>query len=412
MFIKRIFLGAAPQLCFGFLLTFSSSIGQTFFISLFAGEIRNELNLSHGMFGTFYSAATLTSALVFLWFGKFTDQFNLILLGFIAFVALSLFSFMLANANTLFLLFLSVLGLRFFGQGLLGHVAITAMACWFSKKRGQAISFAALGYSLGEAILPILVAFFFTLLTWREMWFAVCLCIILIFLPLLYWLGKCIKSQSVVNSKNYFIEKKDTSYVSWTRAQVLKDLRFYQIIPGLLASPFIITGVLFHQVHLVETKSWSLKMFASCYPLYAFSAAGIILAAGWVVDRLSAVYLLRFYLLPLGFGLILLATTDKTYIAPIFMLLAGGTAGAATIVMGALWVELYGTDYLGSIRSMGFAIMVISTSIAPGLIGLLMDIGVTLETQFFILAIYIFICSLIFIIIMPSLLAKNPPSAS
>jgi MFS family permease len=400
MFIKRIFLGATPQLCFGFLLTFSSSIGQTFFISLFAGEIRSELNLSHGMFGTFYSAATLTSALVFLWFGKFTDQFNLILLGLIACVALSSFSLMLANTNTLFLLFLSLLGLRFFGQGLLGHVAVTAMACWFSKKRGQALSFAAL------------VAFFFTLLTWREIWFAVCLCIILIFLPVLYWLGKCIKSRSVDNSKNNLIEKKDTSYVSWTRAQVIKDFRFYQIIPGLLASPFIITGVLFHQVHLIETKSWSLKMFASCYPLYALSAAGIMLAAGWIVDRLSAVYLLRFYLLPLGLGLILLATTDKTYIAPIFMLLAGGTAGAATIVMGALWVELYGTNYLGSIRSMCFAIMVISTSIAPGLMGLLLDIGVTLETQLFILAIYIFICTVIFIIIMPSLLAKHPPSAS
>jgi MFS family permease len=319
---------------------------------------------------------------------------------------------MLANTNTLFLLFLSLLGLRFFGQGLLGHVAVTAMACWFSKKRGQALSFAALGFSLGEAVLPILVAFFFTLLTWREIWFAVCLCIILIFLPVFYWLGKCIKSRSVDNSKNNSIEKKDTSYVSWTRAQVIKDFRFYQIIPGLLASPFIITGVLFHQVHLIETKSWSLKMFASCYPLYALSAAGIMLAAGWIVDRLSAVYLLRFYLLPLGLGLILLATTDKIYIAPIFMLLAGGTAGAATIVMGALWVELYGTDYLGSIRSMCFAIMVISTSIAPGLIGLLLDIGVTLETQLFILAIYIFICTVIFIIIMPSLLAKHPPSAS
>ena len=412
MFIKRIFLGNASQLCFGFLLTFSSSIGQTFFISLFAGEIRSELNLSHGMFGTFYSAATLTSAVFFLWFGKFTDQFDLTLLGLIAFIALSLFSLMLANTNTLFLLFLSLFGLRFFGQGLLGHLAITAMACWFSKKRGQALSIAALGYSLGEAVLPMLVAFFFTLLTWREIWFAVFLCIILVFLPTLYWFGKCIKSRSVDNSKNNSIEKKDTSYVSWTRTQVLKDFRFYQIIPGLLASPFIITGVLFHQVHLVETKSWSLKMFASCYPLYAFGATGIMLATGWIVDRLSAVYLLRFYLLPLGLGLILLATTDKTYIAPIFMLLAGGTAGATTIVMGALWVELYGTDYLGSIRSMCFAIMVISTSIAPGLIGLLMDIGVTLETQLFILAIYIFICSVIFIIITPSLLAKDPPSVS
>jgi len=409
MFIKRIFLGATPELIFGFLLTFSSSIGQTFFISLFAGEIKSELNLSHGIFGTLYSAATLTSALVFLWFGKFTDQFNLILLGLIAFIALSLFSLMLANTNTLFLLFFSLLGLRFFGQGLLGHIAITAMACWFSKKRGQALSFAALGYSFGEALLPMLIAFFFTLLTWREIWFAVFLCSILIFLPVLYWLGKCIKYRTVHNFKNDSRDKQDTSYVSWNRTQVLKDFRFYQIIPGLLASPFIITGVLFHQVHLVETKSWSLKMFASCYPLYALSATGFMLAAGRIVDRLGAIYLLRFYLLPLGLGLILLATTDKTYIAPIFMLLAGGSAGAATIVMGALWVELYGTDYLGSIRSMCFAIMVISTSIAPGLIGLLLDTGVTLEKQLYILAIYIFICSLIFIIITPSLLAKRDP---
>ena len=114
MIIKRIFLGTAPQLCFGFLLTFSSSIGQTFFISFFAGEIKSELNLSHGMFGTFYSAATLTSAIVFLWFGKFTDQFDLSLFGLIAFIALGLFSLMLANINTLFLLFLSLLSHKFF----------------------------------------------------------------------------------------------------------------------------------------------------------------------------------------------------------------------------------------------------------------------------------------------------------
>ena len=413
MSIKRIFLGTAPQLCFGFLLTFSSSIGQTFFISLFAGEIRSEFNLSHGMFGTLYSAATFISAIVFLWLGKFTDQFDLSLFGLIAFIALGLISLMFANINTLFLLFLSLFGLRFFGQGLLSHIAITAMASWFSKKRGQALSFAALGYSLGEAILPILVAFFFTLLTWREIWFTIFLCIILIFLPVLYWLSKFIKSRSLDNFKNNSIKKKNILYVSWNRTQVLKDFRFYQIIPGLLASPFIITGVLFHQIHLVETKSWSLKMFASCYPLYAFSAMVIMFAAGWIVDRLSAVHLLRFYLLPLGLGLIILASTDKTYAAPIFMILAGGTAGITTIVMGALWAELYGTEYLGSIRSMCFGIMVISTSIAPGLIGLLIDIGVTLETQLFILGIYIFICSLIFISITPSLLAKRtPPSAS
>ena len=65
MFIKRIQLATTPELSLGVLLVFSSNIGQTFFISLFSGEIRNEFNLSHGMFGIFYSVATLTSAVVF-----------------------------------------------------------------------------------------------------------------------------------------------------------------------------------------------------------------------------------------------------------------------------------------------------------------------------------------------------------
>ena len=83
MFIKRILLATIPELSLGVLLVFSSNIGQTFFISLFSGEIRNEFNLSHGMFGIFYSVATLTSAVVFFWLGKLTDQFNLTLLGLI-----------------------------------------------------------------------------------------------------------------------------------------------------------------------------------------------------------------------------------------------------------------------------------------------------------------------------------------
>ena len=72
------------------------------------------------------------------------------------------------------------------------------------------------------------------------------------------------------------------------------------LLPGLLAPPFIITGVLFHQVHLVETKSWSLSEFAACYPLYAVSATIMSLMVGWMVDRFGAVHLLQFYLLPLA----------------------------------------------------------------------------------------------------------------
>ncbi len=411
MFIKRTLLSATPGLSLGVFLIFSSSIGQTFFISLFSGEIRNEFNLSHGMFGIFYSTATLISAIVFFWLGKLTDEFNLTFLGLVTLGVLSGFSFLISSAETLLILFLSLLGLRLFGQSMVSHIAVTAMSRWFSKKRGRALSIALLGHPIGEAILPFLITFFLLQFTWREIWMGIGISIIIIFLPLVYWLGRHLKAQRLNSSNNNLPESKKILNVSWNRSQVLKDLRFYQIIPGLLASPFIVTGVFFHQIHLIETKSWSIKLLATSYPFFALSVTGVTFMAGWVVDRFSTVHLLRFFLLPLAFGLLLIAGTDKTYAAPIFMILIGASTGAATVVISALWVELYGIDYLGSIRSMCFSMVVLSTSISPALIGLLLDMGVTLEFQFIIFAIYIFFCSISFAILTPNLLInRSPPS--
>ncbi len=411
MFIKRILLATTPELSLGLFLIFSSSVGQTFFISLFSGEIRNAFNLSHGMFGILYSVATLTSAILFFWLGKLTDQLNLTVLGLITLGILSGFSFLLSSAETLLILFLSLLGLRLFGQSMISHIAVTAMARWFSKKRGRALSVALMGHPIGEALLPSLITFFLFQYTWREIWIGIGTCIIIIFLPLVYWLGRYIKLNKHDSYNSKQTKSKKNLIVSWNRSQVLKDLRFYQVLPGLLASPFIVTGVFFHQIHLIETKSWSITLLASSYPFFALSVIGVTFGAGWIIDRFGTVHLLRFFLLPLAFGLLLIVATDKAFAIPIFMILMGASAGSATIVISTLWVELYGINYLGSIRSMFFSMVVLATSISPALIGLLLDTGVTLEIQFIIFVIYIFICSIIFAILTPNLLiARSPPS--
>ena len=56
-------------LLFGMAMAFCSSLGQTFFISLFSAEIRGELGLSHGAFGTYYAIGTTASAVSLLWLG-------------------------------------------------------------------------------------------------------------------------------------------------------------------------------------------------------------------------------------------------------------------------------------------------------------------------------------------------------
>ena len=68
-------------LAFGFALTFFSSFGQTFFISIFAGEIRQAFDLSHGEWGGIYTLGTAASALVMIWAGGLTDRFRGLLSG-------------------------------------------------------------------------------------------------------------------------------------------------------------------------------------------------------------------------------------------------------------------------------------------------------------------------------------------
>ena len=64
-------------LLFGFLMSFWSSPGQTFLISLFSGELRAELGLSDGEFAGIYSLATLLSACVMIWSGALVDHIDL-----------------------------------------------------------------------------------------------------------------------------------------------------------------------------------------------------------------------------------------------------------------------------------------------------------------------------------------------
>ena len=75
-FIKnKAWLGA------GALLTLSSSYGQTFFISLFADQIMNDFNLTHGQWGGIYAISTTLSAIVMVWAGALTDKYKARYLG-------------------------------------------------------------------------------------------------------------------------------------------------------------------------------------------------------------------------------------------------------------------------------------------------------------------------------------------
>lgn len=396
-------------LAFGLLLTFSSSIGQTYFIALFAGTLRADLGLSHGAFGGLYTLATLASAITLVWLGKSADRIDPALLAALTLAALAGSALLLAGAESALWLGLGLFGLRLFGQGMSSHLAVTLTARWFVRERGRALGLAFLGYPAGEAVLPMLMALLLSQFTWRWIWIGIAIAVASIAVPVMLWLGPGLRRHGLSRIPAQMPPAECAQDRSWTRAEVLRDARFYGLLPGLLAAPFVITGVLFHQVHLVEIKDWRLSSFAACYPLYAASATVVALACGWLIDRHGAIRLLPFFLLPLAAGLALLGIGDSIATAAVFMALMGATAGGATILFGAVWAELYGTAHLGAIRALAVALQLLGTALAPATLGWLIDRGVDLNRQATLLSLLVCGCALGLALLLPSLLHDRAP---
>ena len=407
---------AGPTLALGLLLTFGSSVGQTYFIGLFAGAVREDLGLSHAGFGGLYTLATAASAALLLWLGKAADRYEPAPLATAVMLLLAVAALGMARADSIWLLVLALVGLRFLGQGMLGHIAVTMLARRFAAGRGRALGIAMLGYPIGEALLPLLVALALAAFGWRAIWLGTAL-VMLLLIPLVLRLEQVMR-RTPQGQRAVAGTAAGPQAAGWSRLQVLRDRRFYALLPTLAATPFIVTGVLFHQVHLAQAKGWTLTELAACYPVYALASTGAALACGWLIDRVGAIRLLPVFLLPLALGLALAGSDvgggpDGTAltVAAGFMALIGATAGSATVLFGALWAEVYGTRHLGAIRGLVAAYMVFATALAPGALGWLLDQGTEPRQLLLWLAGCALLCAVATLPLLPRLLeARAAPS--
>jgi MFS family permease len=357
----------------GFLLALFSSFGQTFFIALFSGEIRAEFGLTHGAFGSIYSLATLVSGLLMLWIGAALDRVSLRSYAGGATAALAGACVLLAMIENKYLLLLALFVLRLAGQGMMSHASLTGMARAFTRHRGKAIAAATLGHPAGEAVLPIIAVTAAAALGWRDLWTIAAVILTVAFVALALLLD----GPSGPGGRS--VPAGESPAGSRTRAEMLRDVRFYLIVPALIGPSFIVTGLFFHQVHLTEVKGWELSWFATCFAAYAASSTAGLMITGVLIDRLGAVRLMPIYLLPLCLGCAILALGSHDLVALAFMSLAGMTSGAAVTVVTAMWAEVYGLGHLGAIRALGASLSVVSSALGPAAMGWLIDDGISME---------------------------------
>lgn len=389
----------------GFLLCFFSSFGQTFFISLSAGDIRREFDLSHGAFGTIYMGATLLSAITLPQLGRVVDHASARTVLLLTLPMLAVATVAMGFASHWFWLFMTIYLLRLFGQGMMTHNAITAMGRWFSAQRGRAVSLASLGNQTGEALFPLAFVAVAPLVGWRTTWFMSAVFILIVGLPAIYLLLRVERTPSLSDGPERRSAARD-----WTRKEVLRDPVFWMALAGVLAPGFIATTIFFHQVYLVELRGWSLEVFARAFIVSSTMTVLSSLLSGYLIDRFSAVQILPYYLLPLAAACFMLAFVDAQWSAFAFMTLLGASLGASSTLFGALWPEMYGLEHLGGIRAIIVALIVFATAMGPGLTGFLIDVGVPYPLQIAGMGVYCLGSIFIMVLVRERILTRNAPS--
>ncbi|MFD0859501.1 MFS transporter [Roseovarius aquimarinus] len=368
----------ARWLSAGVLLTFLSSFGQTFFISIFAGEIREVFGLSHGAWGGLYSLGTAVSALVMVWAGGLTDVFRVRQIGMIVLIGLALSCAAMALNPVWWLLPVVIFALRFTGQGMSSHLAVVAMARWFVAARGRALSVAKLGFSLGEAVLPVTFVALMLIMDWHYLWL-IAAGIAFLGVPVLSML---LRQERTPQSHAESDQSLGMDARHWTRNQTLRHWLFWFMFPALLGPSAFNTAFFFHQVHIAEIKAITHVELVAMFPFYTAISIGAMILSGWALDRVGTARLIPWMQVPMvvAFVLFALAQGSLGMLAGFFFL--GLNTGFNNTLPSAFWAEFYGTRHIGAIKAMAAAVMVLGSAIGPGVSGVGIDLGVGIELQF------------------------------
>jgi len=374
---------------FGFIFTFFSSFGQSFFLGLFNAPIRNELDITHGQFGSIYAFATICSSLILIWLGKKIDDYKIIKYSFFVISLLFFSSLVFSFINSVYFLAFAIFLMRLSGQGLMSHASTTTISRFFEKSRGKALSTVWFGLSTAEFILPVLVTYFFVIYSWRTVWQGIAILIIL-FLP--FVILNTIKSINLDsresdNNSNF----KKVKIKNWSRRDVIKDYRFYILSSNMLAMPWMATGIFVYQSFITDSKMWDAYTIPKAFMVYSITSILTLFSSGYLVDKFTSRKLITIMNVPLLLAMVVLFYYQREIYAYVFLGLVGISNGFGNILGSSTWAEIYGVKYIGSIKALTTALMVFATAFGTAVFGLLIDRGFTIENIASICVIYIII---------------------
>ncbi|MGY1836052.1 MFS transporter [Blastococcus sp. SYSU DS0510] len=349
--------------------------GQTAAISAFIDPMTEDLGISRSAISTAYLVGTLVGAAAMPLVGRALDRFGtrrtMAAIG-------ALFGgvlIALSAVSNLVGLTAGFVGVRMAGQGALGLAATTAVAVWFSRRRGLAVGLVSAVGATGISLAPIGLEALISATSWRTAWAVEGLAVWAVVIPLALIgvrdspadLGQRPDGDAPVAGPE------PAPVVGATLGEAARTAFFWVVLAGVAVAGMLGTAVAFHQIDLLGERGLSSTAAAANFLPQTAAALLATLAVGALVDRIAPRWLTAGCMAALAAGLAWGAVVDPGWSAIGFGLLLGGSAGAIRTLEAGAFPRYFGTTHLGAIRGVVAGVSVGSTAFGPVAFALVHD---------------------------------------
>ena len=365
---------------------FFSGPGQTYANAIFIDYYIAEFGWSRSTVSGLYSAATLGAGFLLFFVGRMIDtagfrKMTVIISAGLA--AACLFNGFVMNA---FMLFIGFFFIRLLGQGSMTLISKSLVPQWFIKKRGRALSIAAIGGLVSSAAFPLVNVWLIENFGWRMSWQLLGLSILLIYIPLAFLFvrhrpeeigllpdnGEGDLGNEEETEENEKIHK-PTVDVSWTVKEAMKTKAFWLLLFCVAIPALTNTGLTFHLLSIFSEQSLSPELAATILSMTALIGFPITFLTGFLLEKIKVRYMLALVFCGEIITIFLLLQVHLMSAAILFGVVWGFKMGMEKITLAIVWPDYFGRMHLGSITGISMAMMVVGSALGPLPFGMAYD---------------------------------------
>jgi len=369
---------------------FMSAPGQSFSVAAFKEPMRGSLGLSETAYSTAYMFATLFSGMCLPFVGRVLDRHGARRVLPVCACVVAVACVGMAGTTGIMMLVVCFAMLRAAGQGALTLSANWLAGEWFERRRGLATSLIGLGGTFSVICIPLLNHQMITHIGWQQGWLLLGGLVFATVFPASILLvrnrpedigllpdGDPPPADAELRPEPVALVTGASSALPgaaapvkkvaghWTAGEVLRDPTFWKLLAAPATSGMVGTGLIFHQVNLMQSRDIPGSSALALISLQAVIGAVAALGAGWLTDRMQGRVLLAAAMLMLGAASALLWWLPFPLLAVVYAVLMGLHGSILRSTGMVIWLTYYGRSHQGAIRGASTAAMIFAAAIGP-----------------------------------------------